>query len=570
MKKVIILFITIITFSFSFAQSNDYNKGIEELKKENYNIALQYFNADIEKNPHGGYSYVWKAYINIQNKVYSDVFESADLAIKYLPKNEKKFLALAFSFKGVASKEIGDTIQALKYYEKAMKLNPEEISFVTEHCDLLYFSKLHELEKNDIKKMHEISPNSPIALAYEGRNNYALGNIDYAIECYSKGIKLNSNYASNYSFRAEAYMATGNYNNASKDIISALIINKDNKAFGLLDQIAEKSYANISTKLLAQRKKDPKEPYWPYCLGHICIATQKYCDAISYLKQALKIGGYDNLVYRRIAEAYCEIGNYELSIDFYNRSFSENEDNIISLYSCAYTYLKSGNKEKALEKANDLIDNYPENPICYDLRGYIQLMSGNFNEAVEDFSTYIELNGDNAQTYHYRGTAYAMMNMKGKAIIDFEKSINTLEKKKIYGKDEKTLYTFANCWLYKLTKDNKRKNQALEWFSVAFNDSEEDNGDCYNIACVYSLLGESQKSIEWLKKAIDNGYHDFNHARKDYDLDNIRDISDFNSIIDEAEKSWKNKYDCNEEIIDDAIKGEDDSPQILEKNMYKI
>ncbi|MSR76749.1 MAG: hypothetical protein EXS63_00765 [Candidatus Omnitrophica bacterium] len=41
----------------------------------------------------------------------------------------------------------------------------------------------------------------------------------------------------------------------------------------------------------------------------------------------------------------------------------------------------------------------------------------------------------------------------------------------------------------------------------------------YNLGCSYALVGKKKESLKTLKKAVQLGYHDFKHMRKDKDLE---------------------------------------------------
>lgn len=45
----------------------------------------------------------------------------------------------------------------------------------------------------------------------------------------------------------------------------------------------------------------------------------------------------------------------------------------------------------------------------------------------------------------------------------------------------------------------------------------------YNLACSYSLLNDIDKAFRSFKKAVNNGYFDFDHVERDDDLSNLRE-----------------------------------------------
>ena len=44
----------------------------------------------------------------------------------------------------------------------------------------------------------------------------------------------------------------------------------------------------------------------------------------------------------------------------------------------------------------------------------------------------------------------------------------------------------------------------------------------YNVACIYSLLGETELAFATLEEELKDGYNHFNHIRNDVDLQNLR------------------------------------------------
>ncbi len=53
----------------------------------------------------------------------------------------------------------------------------------------------------------------------------------------------------------------------------------------------------------------------------------------------------------------------------------------------------------------------------------------------------------------------------------------------------------------------------------------------YNLACSYALVGTKSEAILALKKAIDLGYTDFKHLRKDKDLQSLHGDPDYEALL---------------------------------------
>lgn len=58
----------------------------------------------------------------------------------------------------------------------------------------------------------------------------------------------------------------------------------------------------------------------------------------------------------------------------------------------------------------------------------------------------------------------------------------------------------------------------------------------YNIACNLALDGEKDKALEWLKKALDAGYDNFDHVESDSDLEPLREEARYEEMLQQAKK----------------------------------
>lgn len=60
--------------------------------------------------------------------------------------------------------------------------------------------------------------------------------------------------------------------------------------------------------------------------------------------------------------------------------------------------------------------------------------------------------------------------------------------------------------------------------------------DCivrYNLACSLALVGDTVEAIDELRAAFERGYDDLGHLEIDSDLDGIRDLPEFQLLLDE-------------------------------------
>ena len=75
------------------------------------------------------------------------------------------------------------------------------------------------------------------------------------------------------------------------------------------------------------------------------------------------------------------------------------------------------------------------------------------------------------------------------------------------------------------------KPRSLDWARRALAIDPEDCGILYNVACVYSLLGKVDESIDCLAKAMKHAYWYKRWAEHDSDLDNLRSHPRFQALM---------------------------------------
>ncbi len=74
---------------------------------------------------------------------------------------------------------------------------------------------------------------------------------------------------------------------------------------------------------------------------------------------------------------------------------------------------------------------------------------------------------------------------------------------------------------------------------------QERIGVLYNLACGYSLMGDTATALAYLADVIDAGYNDYDHLQKDGDLDSLRGTDQFKRLLHRVElrsQFWDNKF----------------------------
>ena len=479
---------------------------------------------------------------------------ASDQAVKFIPKKDKEYRSFALLTRADTYRKLGRDEKALDNYNQLLKEQPDCADAYEKRAQLYYEQTKYSLADKDYQKIITIDPGSVMGYMGIGRNANAEKRYDEAIKQFDYVTKLAKDYSSGYSFRAESYIGLRQYNKAIDDIIHALSIDGDDKAFFLMQEVADSAYTILVSKLKVEKLKEPNNNAWSYNLGVVNEYTEKYKKAIPYYKEAMKNEASPIVAYR-IATCYAEIGNYDQAIDYCEQAINLDSTDYRYPMMLATLMDNSGQSDKGISLLNDIIISYPDYGFAYYQRGWIKDHSGDIDGAIEDYSMAITLSPDYAYAYMNRGVLWQLKNEKIKAKKDFEKVIEL-----------DSIPSQAECSFYAYYYLGQKEKAVEVLDSVLIN---EDKGNYYDAACLYSVMGEKEKALEYLQRSLELGFRRFAHIKRDRDLNNIRNTNEFKMLI----KKYETKPASFEESDDEKttyINKEIEIPFTKENGMYKV
>lgn len=526
MKKILlILFIACssVLYADNIKRPDSYNytRGIEAIQNNNLDEALDYLNKEITEHPDNGYAFVWVALVRNYNEEYGRALTAANTAVKKIPSKDKEYKSFAFSTRASVFLNLEDTIQALKDFAQAIASAPENDRLYNARAQVYYEQGKYDLADNDYRKIISLKEGDVMGYMGLGRNANAQKRYEDAIKQFDYVNKLEPSYSSAYSFRAESYISLKKYNEAIDDVITALSIDQDDKAFYELQTLADSAFAQTVAKLKVQKLKEPKESLWPYNLGTVYEKTKRYANAIQYYKESLAMESNAETA-NRISNCYDEMGDFEKALDYCNQAIAFDSMQTNYVYFKARVLDNAGHSEEAIKIMNDYIAENPEYYLPYYQRGWYKEYSGMIDEAIEDYTMSVTLEPKFVAAYMCRGSLYLLKGDKELANEDFKQVI------KLDSIPEDANYSYyAYCYLGDKNKAIEVLNKALE---------KDPQGNYYNAACLYSIMGDNEKSLFYLRKTLEGGYRHFYHIKRDRDLKNVRSTVEFKKLMDEYEQ----------------------------------
>lgn len=501
--------------------SYNYSRGVEAINNNNAEEALDYLNKEINEHPDNGYAFAWIALVRNYNEEFGRALTAANVAVKKIPSKDKEYKAFAYGTRAQVYLNLEDTIQALKDYSQAINIVPDDDRFYNQRAQVYYEQGKYDLADKDYLKMISLKEGDVMGYMGIGRNANAQKRYEDAIKQFDYVVKLEPNYSSAYSFRAESYIGLKKYNEAIDDVISALGIDRDRKAFYELQELADSAFEQTVAKLKVQKIKEPNEQSWDYDLGIVYERAAKYNKAIAYYKESLEKES-NIITASRISSCYDDLGDYDKALEYCNQAIALDSVKANYLYEKANILDNAGRTQEAIKTMSDYIANTPDEPAGYNQRGWFKEHSGDIEGALEDYTMAITLQPNVAYAYLNRGVLYRLKGENVKAESDFKQVVRL-----------DSIPEEAECSFYAYYYLGQ-KDKAIEILNTILD--KDKKGNCYDAACLYSVMGEKEKALSYLRQSLEDGYRRFAHIKRDRDLNNIRNTEEFKVLMKEYEE----------------------------------
>lgn len=517
--------------------SYNYTRGVEAINNNNAEEALDYLNKEINEHPDNGYAFAWIALVRNYNEEFGRALTAANVAVKKIPSKDKEYKAFAYGTRAQVYLNLEDTIQALKDYSQAINIVPDDDRLYNQRAQVYYEQGKYDLADKDYLKMISLKEGDVMGYMGIGRNANAQKRYEDAIKQFDYVVKLEPNYSSAYSFRAESYIGLKKYNEAIDDVISALGIDRDRKAFYELQELADSAFEQTVAKLKVQKIKEPNEQSWDYDLGIVYERAAKYNKAIAYYKESLEKES-NIITASRISSCYDDLGDYDKALEYCNQAIALDSVKTNYLYEKANILDNAGRTQEAIKTMSDYIANTPDEPAGYYQRGWFKDHSGDIEGALEDYTMAITLQPNEAYAYLNRGVLYRLKGENAKAESDFKQVVRL-----------DSIPEEADCSFYAYYYLGQ-KDKAIEVLNTMLD--KDKKGNCYDAACLYSVMGEKEKALSYLRQSLEDGYRRFAHIKRDRDLNNIRNTEEFKVLLKEYEKKHQQEIAADADGDDSA------------------
>ncbi len=186
-------------------------------------------------------------------------------------------------------------------------------------------------------------------------------------------------------------------------------------------------------------------------------------------------------------------------------------------------FIMSGKPDEAIKYYKQAIHIEPDNPVLFFSAGMALRSVGDTDSAVRYFKQSLLLNPNQPNVYYLLGDIFIDKDREG--AIQYYREALRIKPDFIKALERLGL-------LYYQAEDY---DKALACYKKLIELVPESPASYYNIACLFARKNRADMSIAWLKSAIDKGYNNWENIRTDQDLESIRELPEFQALIESSD-----------------------------------
>jgi len=348
--------------------------------------------------------------------------------LKSLPKEayfetpEGSFLA------GKAACQLNEPAAAIRFFEKYVKLRPEEGEPYLCLGRCYYQLSDYTNSYNNYSRALQLMPGDPQALYGLGLNLLRQKNFKEAAEFMEKA--LASGLVSKEAFfeLGSAYEELQAYGQAAGYYLKYVESQPDhvwNGWFKLAQAYQKNSEIEKAIEAYRQALKlRPEDINSNYNLALLLTANKQYPEAEQAYKKLIELNSRDALFYyNQIIQMYDQAGQYEQALESVKKIIELNPKSEVAVYNLGIMYYKLNRFEEAAKTLNDCLALKSDYTSAWYNLGLVYSKLGRHQEAAEAFKKYTTLAPEDPSGWLNCGLEYMLLKNFEQALPYLEKSV---------------------------------------------------------------------------------------------------------------------------------------------------
>lgn len=434
----------------------------------------------------------------------------------------------------------------------ARKDNPERIQDLKFRLGQTYYLMEDYVRSDDVYNgMLKDDTMDCAAMIGLARNALKTDNTHDALAWLSKAESYDASYSEIYRFRMQALDMLGRTDESIDAALRYFELDED-ASIGTVCEYAIKHYSYGIAKVKAMINKHD-EVSWLLLLASMYEDHHDYVSALGQFEKLESEHGFHPAISMSKARCFSEMGEYGDAIKEACVAIDKSDGDIDYIGGRGDMYRSMGDYASAIADYEKCMEDDPSVGYYYYAIGWCHELMGDMDTAFKFYDDGIDVDKTYSYLFLNRGEILLGRGDTEAARADFEKVLE-IDDRPVSG----------SCRHYAL-HGLGRDDEAVEWMDKMIADDPDDNGNYYDLACLYARIGDAEKSLSALETAVGKGYRKFAHIENDRDMDSLRKFPEYKSMLEHYMSMSVSVLEAEEEDIDG-----NDIPSICEVQMKKL
>ena len=272
---------------------------------------MDIYNQEITANPQAYDIYFRRANEYYKFDQYLRALSDIDNALKYAPAEDSDMRFQCYSLRGDIYQMLGKYEDALADYTQALNIDPTSFMALYQKANTEYELGRYAEAKVDYNRLRANNGRSAEALTGLARVAVKENNLGQAAEYMDDAVQMMPADSDVYVRRSSVRRMLGNNTGAVDDLIMAISIDSNPKAFSQLVEISNIDYPAVVTALSNAVHHAPDQGMFYYIRGVIAQAHNHFPAAIEDFQKIIDENMYNYAgIYGSLAECHYALCDY--------------------------------------------------------------------------------------------------------------------------------------------------------------------------------------------------------------------------------------------------------------------
>ncbi len=365
---------------------------------------LEVYAEELESNPRDADIYFRRANEYYKFDQYLRALSDVDKTLEFAPMSNRDLRYQAYMLRADIYQMLDRHRDALSDFTEALKLDPASFMALYQKANEEYELGDYSSAKSDYTRLRALNPRSAEALTGLARVAVKENNLGLASEYMDDAVQMMSADSDIYIRRASVRRMLGNNTGAVEDLLMAISIDSNTRAFQELIDIANIDYPAVISGLSTSISYAPQQGMLYYIRGFIAQAHDHYASALVDYRKLIDQQMYEYPgLYNSIAQCELALCQYSKALDDVEFAIStdggKNGEFFVTKARIFHALSKNDEALKALEDAS--LRDYNSAAIN-DVKAIVYFSAGNFAESNEIYSTLMIEQPESMRNYIYR------------------------------------------------------------------------------------------------------------------------------------------------------------------------